>query len=184
MKLYIMRHCDRDLNNCSFESPLIDKGHLNAMDCCSIMIKNNITTIYSSPFLRTIQTSHYYSSKKTISINIDYSLAEYVDINDKHLMYSINNYKISSEWYIKYNIKTDKMIHNVFNNNESVEECINRLIIFIDFIKKKYSNTNENILLVTHQSIVNILLAFENNNLSNINIGKSYPMGLITEINI
>ena len=46
MKLYIMRHCDRDLNNCSFEIPLIDKGHLNAMDCCSILIKNHITTIY------------------------------------------------------------------------------------------------------------------------------------------
>ena len=45
MKLYIMRHCDRNLNNCSFESPLIDKGHLNAMDSCNIMIKNNITKI-------------------------------------------------------------------------------------------------------------------------------------------
>ena len=176
MKLYIMRHCDRDLNNCSFESPLIDKGHLNAMDCCSIMIKNNITTIYCSPFLRTIQTSHYYSSKNAIPINIDYSLAEYVDINDKHLMYSINNYKIPLEWYRKYNIKTDSMIHSTFNNYETICDCINRVTVFIDFIKKKYSNTNENILLVTHKSIVNTL--------SNFNIDKPYRMGLITEINI
>ena len=184
MKLYIMRHCDRNLNNCSFESPLIDKGHLNAMDSCNIMIKNNITKIYSSPFLRTIQTSHYYSSKKTIPINIDYSLAEFVNIKDKDLMASTNNYQIPDTWYKMYNIKTDKMIHNVFNNNESIDDCIGRLIIFIDFIKKKYANTDENILLVTHMSIVNILLAFESNNLSNLDIGKSYPMGLITEINI
>lgn len=51
-------------------------------------------------------------------------------------MTSVNNYKIPSEWYIKYNIKTDKMIHNVFNNNETIDECVSRLIIFIDFIKK------------------------------------------------
>lgn len=184
MKLYIMRHCDRDLNNCSFESPLIDKGHLNAMDCCSIMIKNNITTIYSSPFLRTIQTCHYYSSKKTIPINIDYSLAEFISMKHKNLMYSINDYKIPDNWYKMFNITTDKMIHNVFNNNETIDECVSRLIIFIDFIKKKYLNTDENILLVTHMSIVNILLAFESNSLSNLNIEKFYPMGLITEINI
>ena len=184
MKLYIMRHCDRDLNNCSFESPLIDKGHINAMDCCNIMFKNNITKIYSSPFLRTIQTSHYYSFKKKIPINIDYSLAEFINIKDKNLMSSINNYQIPYTWYKIYNINTDEMIYNVFNNNENINDCINRLIIFIDFIKKKYSNTDENILLVTHMSIINILLAFENDSLSNLNIENFYPMGLITEINI
>ena len=184
MKLYIMRHCERDLNNLSFESPLIDKGHINAMDSCNIMKKKNITTIYSSPFLRTIQTSYYYSSKNRIPINIDYSLAELVNINEKKQMTSKNNYQIPDNWYKMYNIKTDKMIYNVFNNNESENDCINRLVIFIDFIKKKYANTNENILLVTHMSIVNILLAFESNNLSNLDIEKAYPMGLITQINI
>ena len=33
-------------------------------------------------------------------------------------------------------------------------------------------------------SIVNILLAFESNSLSNLDIEKPYPMGLITQINI
>lgn len=102
----------------------------------------------------------------------------------KNLMYSINDYKIPDNWYKMFNITTDKMIHNVFNNNETIDECVSRLIIFIDFIKKKYLNTDENILLVTHMSIVNILLAFESNSLSNLNIEKFYPMGLITEINI
>lgn len=179
-----MRHCDRNINNCSFESPLIDKGHLNAMDSCNIMFKNNITTLYSSPFLRTIQTCYYYSNKNKLPINIDYSLSEYVDINDKHLMYSINNYKIPLDWHKKYDIKTDNMIKNTFNNYENIDDCINRVIIFIDFIKKKYSNTNENILLVTHMSIVNILLALNSNTLTNFNIDKPYRMGLITEINI
>ena len=88
MKLYIMRHCERDINNCSFESPLIDIGHINAEQTCNTMESYNITKIFSSPFLRTIQTSHYYSKEHNIPINIDYSLCEFVDTHDKHKMYS------------------------------------------------------------------------------------------------
>ena len=105
MKLYIMRHCERDINNCSFESPLIDIGHINAQQLCNTMNLFNITKIFSSPFLRTIQTSHYYSKEKKIPIHIDYSLCEFVDIYDKHLMYSLNNYKICEEWRKTYNKK-------------------------------------------------------------------------------
>ena len=179
-----MRHCERTLDDCSFESPLLDKGHINAMESCNIMMKLNITQLYSSPFLRTIQTSHYYSVKKNIPINIDYSLSEFVDKHDKHLMKSLNNYDIPYKWYKLYNIKAKNMICNTFNNDESINDCISRIIIFIDFIKKKYANTNENILLVTHMSILNVLLALSTNNLSNFNIDKPYPMGLITQLNI
>ncbi len=104
--------------------------------------------------------------------------------DDKHLMKSLNNYDIPYKWYKLYNIKAKNMICNTFNNDESINDCISRIIIFIDFIKKKYANTNENILLVTHMSILNVLLAFENDSLSNLNIENFYPMGLITEINI
>lgn len=183
-----MRHCQRNLHNYSFETSLTDVGHIQAIESCNIMFKYNITQIYSSPFLRTIQTSNYYSKKYNIPINIDYSLAEFVDQHEKHLMTSINNYKIPSIWYKQYNINKniDNMIYNIFNINETINDSVNRVILFIKFIKKKYINTNHNILLVTHMSIINILLAYQENTLSNININidKFYPMGLITEINI
>ena len=183
MKLYIMRHCERDINNCSFESPLIDIGHINAEQLCNTMNSYNITKIYSSPFLRTIQTSHYYSKEKKIVINIDYSLCELVDMPDKHKMYSTNNYIIPTEWRTTYNINTTSMLMNTFDNDETVNICVTRIYEFLNHIENKYGNTDENILLVTHMSIVNIILAITNNNLKEgFNIDKYYPMGLITQL--
>ena len=183
MKLYIMRHCERDINNCSFESPLIDIGHINAQQLCNTMNLFNITKIFSSPFLRTIQTSHYYSKEKKIPIYIDYSLCEFVDIHYKHLMYSFNNYKICDEWIKTYNIDTNNMLYDKFDNSESSNACITRIYNFLNYIENNYSNTDENILLVTHMSIVNTILAITNKTLDeNFNIDKYYPMGLITKI--
>lgn len=178
-----MRHCERDLNNCSFESPLIDTGHINAQQLCNTMNLFNITQIFSSPFLRTIQTSHYYSKEKKIPIYIDYSLCEFVDIYDKHLMYSLNNYKICDEWRKTYNIDTNNMLYDKFDNSESINVCISRIYDFLNYIENNYGNTDENILLVTHMSIVNTILAITNKTLNeNFNIDKYYPMGLITKI--
>lgn len=178
-----MRHCERDINNCSFESPLIDIGHINAQQLCNTMNLFNITKIFSSPFLRTIQTSHYYSKEKKIPIHIDYSLCEFVDIYDKHLMYSSNNYKICEEWRKTYNIDTSNMLCDKFDNSESSNGCISRIYNFLNYIENNYSNTDENILLVTHMSIVNTILAIINKTLDeNFDIDKYYPMGLITKI--
>ena len=178
-----MRHCERDINNCSFESPLLDVGHINAEQICNTMESYNITKIFSSPFLRTIQTSHYYSKKHNIPINIDYSLCEFVDTDDKHKMYSSNNYIIPHEWKNTYNINTTNMIKNTFNNDENINMCITRIYEFLNHIENKYGKTNENILLVTHMSIVNIILAITNSILNDsFNIDKYYPMGLITKI--
>lgn len=178
-----MRHCERDINNCSFESPLLDVGHINAQQACNTMETYNITKIFSSPFLRTIQTSHYYSKEHNIPINIDYSLCEFVDSDDKHKMYSSNNYIIPYELKNTYNINTTHMIKNTFNNDETINMCITRVYEFLNNIKKQYEHTDENILLVTHMSIVNIILAITNFTLNdNLNIDKYYPMGLITKI--
>ena len=183
MKIYIMRHCERDINNCSFESPLLDIGHINAQQSCVTMQYLNITKIYSSPFLRTIQTSHYYSKEHNIPINIDYSLCEFVDSTDKHKMYSSNNYIIPQEWKNTYNINTTHMIKNTFGNDESINICITRVNSFLEYIKKTYENSDENILLVTHMSIVNILLAITNKTINdNFDFDKYYPMGLITKL--
>jgi 2,3-bisphosphoglycerate-dependent phosphoglycerate mutase len=182
MKLYIMRHCERNLNNCSFESPLLDIGHINAKKLCIIMKNYNINTIYSSPFLRSIQTGYYYSKKNNIPINIDYSLCEFMDIKDKNLMYSINNYNIPNEWRQNYNINTEQMFKTNFNNNESITICINRVNEFLNYIENKYRNINKNILLITHMSIINIILHIKKNTSENFDIDKYYPMGLITNI--
>ena len=84
----------------------------------------NIDTIYSSPFLRTIQTADFYSKIKNIPINIDYSLAEFVSPIDKYSMKSIFNYEIPISWKNNFILKTDNMLINKYNINEIFNDCV------------------------------------------------------------
>ena len=181
MKLFVLRHCERNINDCSFESPLTGEGHCQAMDLCNIINNMKITKIYSSPFLRTIQTGNYYSKKFNVPINIDYSLCEFCLENDKKNMSSIYNYNIPESWYINYNInkKYDKFL-NIYNINETLYDCIQRIEKIYNFLVKKYKNTNENILIITHMSIINVFLHIKNQ--KNLKINNDYEMGKITQI--
>ena len=61
-----------------------------------------------------------------------------------------------------------------------------RVYKFLDHINRKYKDTDKNILIVTHMSIVNVILGLQSDNINygNFNIETPYPMGLITEIKI
>jgi broad specificity phosphatase PhoE len=172
--------------DCGFESPLLPIGIHNAKNLYSQMNFMNIDTIYSSPFLRTIQTADFYSKIKNIPINIDYSLAEFLLPIDKYRMKSIYNYEIPNSWKNNFIMKTDNMLLDKYNINEEINDCINRLYNFLTNIIEEHKYTKKNILLVTHMSIVNVILGLmENNiNIETFNMDKPYPMGLITELNI
>lgn len=185
-----MRHCERDLDDCSFESTLLPEGVIHSKQLCKYMNKLDITLLYSSPFLRAIQTLEPYSLEKNLDINIDYSLAEYVDTNDKHLMSSVNNYIIPNEWRLKYNILQYNSVSNTYNVDESLINLFGRLLYFMSKIIEKYKNSDVNILLSTHMSIVNVLIFYYNekktynNDIKTFNVDEYYPMGKITELNI
>ena len=177
-----MRHCERDPSNISFESPLLEVGQNNVKKLFNTMNDYNITKLYSSPFLRTIQTASYYSNKKNIPIHIDYSLCEFAAEKEKNLMTSLNNFIIPTSWKNTFNIIEKNMILDTFNNSETLENCFNRIEIFMNHIINIYKNTEENILLITHMSIVNIILKILKKNDEIFSIDKHYPMGLITKV--
>ena len=75
MKLYILRHEDRT-QDATFFSPLTKDGLENSEKLIELLNELNIDIIYSSPFIRTLQTINPYAKYKNLKINIDYSLAE------------------------------------------------------------------------------------------------------------
>ena len=77
MKLYILRHEDRT-QDCSFFSPLTLVGLNNSKKLAEHLKKENINLIFSSPFIRTLQTVQPYVKETKISINLEYSLSEYI----------------------------------------------------------------------------------------------------------
>ena len=83
MKLYLLRHDERALDDISFYSPLIPHG----LDCANklkyTLDYHNINLIFCSPFKRTLQTVKPYCDMKNLKLNIEYSLYEKLNnIND------------------------------------------------------------------------------------------------------
>jgi broad specificity phosphatase PhoE len=75
MKIYILRHEDRT-QDCSFFAPLTKSGLENSIKLVKYLEKEKIDTIYSSPFIRTLQTIYPYAKEHDIKINIEYGLSE------------------------------------------------------------------------------------------------------------
>ena len=75
MKIYILRHEDKTMDT-SFFSPLTREGIKNSIKLIDILKEEEIDIVFSSPFIRTLQTIYPYCKEKDININIDYSISE------------------------------------------------------------------------------------------------------------
>jgi broad specificity phosphatase PhoE len=152
MKLYILRHEDRT-QDCSFFSPLTLLGLNNAKELVNILKSENINLIFSSPFIRTLQTIYPYVKETQIKINLEYSLSE---LHNENIIA-----KQSTGIYLP------EYIAEVFNCNSSYKSLIEPTDIkypesendikertkkFIKCLLMNYHDTNYNILIVTHES--------------------------------
>jgi len=61
------------------DPPLSKEGIIQANELAQRLKKENISVIYSSPFLRTIQTSYYIAETLNIKIKIEYGLMEWLN---------------------------------------------------------------------------------------------------------
>jgi len=182
MKLFILRHCERNIKDNSFESPLTDKGHINAEYLSEIINYHNITKVYSSPFLRAIQTGSYFSKKYKKKINIDYSLCEF-EFEEEKKIKSLNNFIVYNDWLEKYDLNMENMILDKFIEDESIDICMKRVYNFLNYLENEYNNKDENILIISHQSIVNLIICIINKTYKNLeDLDKYYPMGLMIQL--
>lgn len=159
MKIFILRHAER-VHDTSFFAPLTKDGLIYSENTLNEYLSNlNINEIYSSPFLRCMQTIYPFSKNNDIKINIDYSLSEF---------------KIEPVITpVAKNVTLPLYIAEIFNYNpyykslintcdipypETIYNMVTRVNRFLKKIINKYSNTNENILIVTHHVPIQIIL--------------------------
>ena len=110
MKLFILRHEDRT-QDATFFSPLTKKGLDNSVDLIKHLKDEDIHIIYSSPFIRTLQTIYPYSREKNLRINIDYGLSE---IQHDQIIPK-KSYQVRLPTYLAESFNYNKS--NTFNNN-------------------------------------------------------------------
>jgi 2,3-bisphosphoglycerate-dependent phosphoglycerate mutase len=178
MKIYILRHEDRT-QDCSFFSPLSLLGLERSNELIKYLENCNITMIYSSPFIRTLQTIIPFSKIKKIKINLEYGLSEihHEDIISKKAV-GISLPEYLSELY-NYNCDYKSIIkHTKIKYPEKYEDVIKRMKIILKNLIINYADTNYNILLVTHQSLCCAVLEIVNKNKSiDQHIITNYPKG-------
>ena len=171
MKLYLLRHEDRT-QDCSFFGPLTELGLNNACKLIKVLNDNNINMVFSSPFIRTLQTINPYLKEKNLLVNLEYGLSEihHPDIiPPKSVGISLPQYLAK---YYNYNPEYNSLIKPTqIKYPENIINCNNRVKIVLKYIIEKYYKTDLNILLVTHQSPCQTILKIINNN-SNYDKGK------------
>ena len=152
MKLFVIRHEER------YSSPLINtnltiNGSNNAIELSNTLAMYNINHIYSSPYLRCLQTISPYANYQRISINIELGFSEFrLFIFENDINYILSKFNINHNYKSYCDIKT--LNATIFSLHDSVKRISN---ILIKILKENELN-DSNILICTHMSIVNIIL--------------------------
>ena len=174
MKIYILRHEERNADDPSFLSSLTPTGLNNSKKLTKTLQDYNITHIFTSPFLRTLQTIENYCQNENIKAYREFALYEFIDscigTPDNYLFDAPNEFHPIID--LSYN-SFCKMEDIKWNDSfDVIKKRVNSFLDYLqtsNFIKDK---ENANILLVTHMSIINAILNKESED--------HYPMGHIT----
>jgi 2,3-bisphosphoglycerate-dependent phosphoglycerate mutase len=186
MIIYIIRHEDRTQDATMF-SPLTELGLENSVKLIETINDIKINKIYSSPFIRTLQTIHPFSKKYDIKINIDYALSE---LQHPDLI-PPNSFKVFLPKYLgesfNYNEKyTSSIQPTEYTFPEKGNDLKKRVKKFISKIINNNSQKEDKILLSTHQGVCNYILKLISKHgdtkLQNINSKYKYPKGGITKV--
>jgi len=181
MKIYIIRHEDRT-QDCSMFAPLTKNGLLRAGKIVTLLEGCKIDIVFSSPFIRTLQTVEPYLKNSQKRVNIEYSLSElnHEDIIPKkaigmYLPEYIADYYNYNPDYKSFIKPTDIKYPERFKHVDI------RFKKFLGELFNEYINTDKTILLVTHQSmccsVLNIVNKYTELDGEIIN---NYPMGQLT----
>ena len=155
MKLILLRHQERGYD-VGFYSELTENGMTNSYILPDKLNKFNIDVIYSSPFIRTLQTIYPYCNKYNKNVNVEYGLYEY-----QH-----NIYFLLTKWYYTIDDIFDSDLKEIINNNYKsivnkddftiLEDEINlerRIIKFFDYLRVVHKD--DTVLIVSHMGVIN-----------------------------
>ncbi len=158
MKLILLRHEDRNLLNPLFFTPLTDLGMTRRYQLIEPLSSENIDIIYSSPFLRTLETIYPTATFLKKKVNVEYALYEYVH----NPLFTLTDWyhDVSELW--KDHLHLKEMINpryksmikeDDFEIMEDEKRLERRLTPFI--MKLLREDSQKTVLLVTHGGVIN-----------------------------
>jgi len=189
MKIYLLRHFT-EIDKTNFSSPLDMDGLKDADDIVERLEKLPIDKIYCSPFLKAIQSVYPYCKANNKHINPESTFhdAMYSPIETRIDMHERKNFDNHYGYNYLYDSVNMHYKSKLFSSNvpliETETEVKNRIFPFFYNLCNRYKNQNKNILIVTHQPIIDIILKFfvssancsvvVNEQITEINVGKAW----------
>jgi broad specificity phosphatase PhoE len=155
MRVILLRHEERGVD-VGFFSELTTDGFINSMELPKKLINYNIDFIFSSPFVRTLETSFFISLNRNIPVNVEYALHEYLH----------SPYFLFHQWYYPIDEIKNKRLTSIVNRNyksiitkdylkvlEDEKNLERRIIPFFDYLLNNYPS--KTILIISHKGVIN-----------------------------
>lgn len=182
MKIILLRHEERGID-IGFLSNLTENGIIKSFSNLPKKLKKlKIDLIFSSPFIRTLQTIFPYCNKYKKNVNIEYGLYEYLH----------NPYFLLFQWYYTEDNIEDMNLKSIININytsiiekkdfkvlEDEENLGFRIKKFISYLFNEYPN--KTILIVSHKGVINKIKDIY---LKKTDLNDNFEMGNFETINI
>ncbi len=165
MKIVIL-NATASLSSNEYSTILSEQGLIDADKIATYLAEEiNPDIIYSSPYVRALQTIYPYCQKYNKKVNAEcclYPLARFDSGN--YLYHDISLTSLPSYFHYLYHIIDSNYTSRVFHSNVSQRESPrligNRVFPFLYALKTEYQNTNKTILIVSHRDICPYFLKY------------------------
>lgn len=164
---FVIIPSDKSSYSNDFSSILTEQGFDYADKLATIIDEINPDVIYSSPFIRALQTIYPYCVEHKKNVNVEYSLSPVERFDSKYQYFTPSLITHKEHFSYIYNIiddtyKTKTLPSNIIRNETTVD-IGNRLYPFLYSLKKKYENKRFTVVLVTHLDICPIIINYFEN---------------------
>lgn len=158
MTIYTIRHHERSEQSSLFDEPLTAKGKQMAMlETYRMLLDRKIDIIFSSPFVRCIQTILPYIWLSNAIVRVENSLYEF-DVNEQVIH---EPQTLTDRECVISGVSNTRILKSIMSleelQNENKDMFFERVSDFKKFVKEMYSTSEQNVLLCTHMSVVNAL---------------------------
>ena len=178
MRIFFLRHEERP-DNPSFNTHLTMDGKARASTIVKDkLMRLGITTIFSSPFTRVLQTIQPFVKESNLHVNIDFGVSE--GLQDKVFVPS----DTFSPPLVDCNINSNHISfydEEFYYAPENEMDINQRVKIFLDVLLKRYLHTDEVVLIATHKCVCNILIRLLTKEIRHID--APFEMGQISCVN-
>lgn len=150
--IYLIRHSEavkiKEANNTltNKQIGLSELGDINALEFSELKYFENIDEVYSSDYVRAVDTARYIADKNHIKLNVSENLGERIG--------GIPDFNITPKEYFKYQLEHPNF---KFKGGESLNEVKKRMMNVINYIIFKKDNIN--VVLVSHGAAITFLLS-------------------------